>query len=251
MDWSKVSVSWCRECRSTLIMLVVGLVVTSSACEHASTGDQMADRGEVFDVGDVSLDDGPVEVSHTFVIVNDGESPLCVVDVIKSCGCAKSDIEHKEISVGGSTEIRVTYTVHSPGARSESVSVFFDDGASKHFSIAARGIVSKTLTVIPVGVLDENQILNVQLVYVANEKHEIRPRVYLIGANTIGFEQSQWTVIEEYSKELGRPLRLIANGVLDFTEFRGEFPVTIDVESENGVRASVDVAESLAGSDSR
>ena len=49
------------------------------------------------------------DVSHVFVVKNEGKSPLVITRVISSCGCTTPTFNKEPIAPGKSGEIKVVY----------------------------------------------------------------------------------------------------------------------------------------------
>jgi hypothetical protein len=93
----------------------------------------------VHDFGNVDVAGGPVALTFSFELRNDGGGPLQVATIKPDCGCVKASIQRGTILPGDSTELAATLDVVNPGRRTSSVTVVFDDGSAREFVLTARG----------------------------------------------------------------------------------------------------------------
>lgn len=92
---------------SLLIMmtLLIGLPMVASAQEDSAA--KIVPKETEHDFGVFKESDG--DVSHVFVVKNEGKSPLVITRVISSCGCTTPTFTKEPIAPGKSGEIKVVY----------------------------------------------------------------------------------------------------------------------------------------------
>jgi hypothetical protein len=81
-------------------------------------------------------------VTHIFVITNSGKEPLILENVQASCGCTTPEWTKDAIAPGANSDIRVGYNAASEGPFEKTISIFYDKGQMKTFTI--KGNVWKT-----------------------------------------------------------------------------------------------------------
>ena len=81
-------------------------------------------------------------VTHVFEVVNKSSAPLALENVQASCGCTTPEWSKEIIPAGGSTKITVGYNAAAEGAFEKTISVFYQNGKMKTFTI--KGLVWKT-----------------------------------------------------------------------------------------------------------
>ncbi len=81
-------------------------------------------------------------VTTIFVIENIGKDTLKIENVQASCGCTTPEWNKEPVVSGGKTNIKVGYNAASEGPFEKVISVFYNGGQLKQFTI--KGIVWKT-----------------------------------------------------------------------------------------------------------
>jgi hypothetical protein len=81
-------------------------------------------------------------VTHSFIIVNTGDSALLLENVQASCGCTTPEWSKSPILPGAESIIKVGYNAASEGAFEKSINIFHNKGLIK--TIVIKGEVSKT-----------------------------------------------------------------------------------------------------------
>jgi hypothetical protein len=74
-------------------------------------------------------------VTHIFEVVNNTASDMSLENVQASCGCTTPEWDHKPIPSGATREIKVGYNALAEGAFEKTISIFYDKGKLKTFSI--------------------------------------------------------------------------------------------------------------------
>lgn len=89
-----------------ILVLLISLIL-SSAGLFARDNDAMSFETKEFDFGTISRNHEPV--SHEFVFVNSGETPLTVVSASAACGCTKPKYTPEPVLPGKSGVIKVKF----------------------------------------------------------------------------------------------------------------------------------------------
>jgi hypothetical protein len=107
-----------------------------SKAPKAVVDEMKADVGEVLEVQDIE---------HTFIVKNEGNADLKILNVKPGCGCSVADFD-KVIPPGGEGKIRaLIYGAKiSPGNLDKSFYVTTNDPANEKFTLVIEGKVSKT-----------------------------------------------------------------------------------------------------------
>ena len=81
------------------------------------------------------------KVSHDFLMVNDGSSPLLITRVRTSCGCTASSFSRHSIAPGDTARITLTYNpLHRPGPFFTNAYVYIE-GQSLYHTLSISGTV--------------------------------------------------------------------------------------------------------------
>lgn len=121
---------------SLLIALAGILCLASGAYAQKAT---IACEKSVHNFGTIRESDG--KVSHTFVIKNEGDSPLVLTNVTASCGCTVPEWSKQPIPAGKTGTVKITYDPEGrPGAFIKSLSVY-SNGMKGIFRLSIRGKV--------------------------------------------------------------------------------------------------------------
>ena len=83
---------------------------------------------ESYDFGEIAQ---AKPVSTDFTFTNNGDEPIIISDVVTSCGCTASDYSKAPILPHKTGSIKVTYNASAIGTFSKSITVNFNDAASK------------------------------------------------------------------------------------------------------------------------
>ncbi len=103
-------------------------------------------EGEVkHDFGDVDVYQAgePTKLTHTFVLTNQGEHGLEIVDVEGTCGCLEAVAEPELIEPGESVHVTVTMAIKTGGRKTERIHLFANDEVApvQTLLLAATGIL--------------------------------------------------------------------------------------------------------------
>lgn len=92
------------------------------------------------------------EKKHEFVIRNEGEAPLKVVEGEKTCQCTVGELDNNEVPPGKSVTVTLTWT---PAAETEEfdkgVEIKTNDPNRRSFQLRGKGIVVARFAVLPAG----------------------------------------------------------------------------------------------------
>lgn len=88
----------------TLIVVMLGVLAMTAAEKYA----QATFPVQQHDFGTIKEDGGPV--STTFEVINTGNKPLLILDVLASCGCTRPEFPTKPIKPGKKAKIKVTFS---------------------------------------------------------------------------------------------------------------------------------------------
>lgn len=91
------------------------------------------------DFGEIKEADG--NVSHTFTVKNEGDTPLVITRVIASCGCTSPAWTKEPIAVGQTGDVTVTFNPKGrPGPFTKTVSIY-SNGKKGSFVVTIKGDV--------------------------------------------------------------------------------------------------------------
>lgn len=91
------------------------------------------------DFGDIKEADG--EVSHMFIVKNEGNQPLVITRVIASCGCTSPAWTKEPIPAGQTGEVKVTFNPKGrPGPFTKTISVY-SNGKKGSLVVTIKGNV--------------------------------------------------------------------------------------------------------------
>ena len=91
----------------------------------------------VYDFGDIKESNGAV--SHIFTLLNNGESPLSITNVVASCGCTQPVYSKEPIAPGKTTEIKATFDPSGQrGPFTKTINVY-GNGMSGNYTLIIKG----------------------------------------------------------------------------------------------------------------
>ena len=70
----------------------------------------------------------PIELRHTFSLVNQTNSEVRIVETKSSCGCTVAQVSQEIVAPGDSVSVEAVMTLSSPGRRDERIWLVLDDG---------------------------------------------------------------------------------------------------------------------------
>lgn len=90
------------------------------------------------------------KVSHTFLVANQGSSPLSIEKIIAGCGCTAVRATADSVAPGTTTQIMVTFdTAGFVGPKSKTVRVFTNDPETPSLVLELKGEVKAPLSIVP------------------------------------------------------------------------------------------------------
>lgn len=120
-----------------LISLILLSLSVSAQSRKAAT--ELKQGAQLTFIDDVSYDFGEVErkggdLIKVFRFVNDGDSPLVIKKVAKSCSCITADFSRKPVKPNETGEIRLKYEPHKAetGAFHKVVQIYTNTAKGEH-----------------------------------------------------------------------------------------------------------------------
>lgn len=127
----------------TFIFIMV-LLFTQAAQAQVSAVANPA--GEKISMSEISFNFGKIPqgkpVTHIFLVTNTSTEAITLDNVQASCGCTTPEWDHKPIAPGATSEIKVGYNAQAEGTFDKNITIFYDKGKMKVFSI--KGEVWRT-----------------------------------------------------------------------------------------------------------
>lgn len=124
--------------RILFVIMLVTLTIGAASAQQKEASITVTDSA-THDFGDIKEADGPV--SHTFVVINNGELPLVISRVVASCGCTTPDWTKEPIAPGKTGNIKVTYDPSGrPNQFVKTVNVY-SNGKTGSYVLTIRGNV--------------------------------------------------------------------------------------------------------------
>lgn len=191
----------------------------------------------IHDAGNVSIDAGPQRVEHTFKIRNKTGNRTSL-NVATSCACLQAVAGAQELDPDESTTLNLVMEVKSPGARTATATVRFSDQTMRAYTLKAWGDLGLELILIqPTPYIDAKaRRLPVRLLLIDSHGDGETEPPQLVGPAGVRMDFTGWNTLELHSRLPVRPTRQIGNGVLNFTEYAGEYPVKLELRTRRGAR---------------
>ena len=126
-----------RTANSAPIVELVG-TETVGMPEAPDEGDAVFDK-LVHDIGDVSMDDGPL--TCTFTVTNNGTEPLVLFEVVSSCGCTDVTWTREPLQPGKSGTISATFKNEDGPFPFDKTLTVYISGQRKPVILRLRGTV--------------------------------------------------------------------------------------------------------------
>lgn len=124
-----------------LLLSVFSLVFSAVAQQAKPNNESLLLKESTFDFGKIPQGK---PVTHDFVVVNKGKTPLMIENVEASCGCTTPEWSQEAIPAGGQSVIKVGFNAASEGPFKKSISVNYNGGQLK--SLVISGEVYRTPT---------------------------------------------------------------------------------------------------------
>lgn len=197
-----------------------------------------------YDFGEVSVDDGAVQIEHQFRVTNSTARTLRVEKIVTSCGCVKARLDLEALSPGQSTALHTAIEVNGVGSTEQSVRIAFSNGTTAKFWLRAIGTRSTQLHVIPMRqrISGARTIVHVRLQTVDRAgRVETGEPVAQVGDLSLPTTFSGWTVLEAQNDTYQRPLRQTGELEIDLSAYSGTFPVVIRITTASALVANITV----------
>lgn len=127
--------------------------------DHGTKPVNQTPKPELIKLYESSFDFGKIPqgkpVTHNFVIENIGKDTLMIENIQASCGCTTPEWSKDPILSTGKSTIKVGYNAASEGVFEKTITIFYNGGQTKQFTI--KGNVWKT----PDQSVPNNQALNI------------------------------------------------------------------------------------------
>lgn len=226
------------------LILAAMLLLATQACTDEAHLEQSSKVVHEFDFGRVSLDNGSVTLEHEFIVTNNSTVPVEIPKVWKSCGCLAADLGDDHLEPGDTTFLRLVLEVTNPGRKAEGATVVLSNGERIEFQVLAFGTLSVEFTpiLLSASIDRETRRMDLRLFFVDSNGKGETDAPSVVKPDGVSLEFAGWSTLEEQTAQQLRPTRQVGNAVLDFTLYRGEFPVEVELESASGVTCSLIVA---------
>ncbi|MGI9013606.1 MAG: DUF1573 domain-containing protein [Phycisphaerales bacterium] len=100
-------------------------------------GPPQKDVLHAWDFGTVSIDDGPKTLTHEFLLRNETDSPLTVVQQVPSCTCIQSAVQNPVVPARGTTAVQVQIELARPKVEQQYVTLHMSDGSKQVIVVQA------------------------------------------------------------------------------------------------------------------
>ena len=127
--------------RNWIQILLLGLTFALSTSVASAQKTVITCEKSVHNFGEIKEADG--KVSHTFVVKNEGTTPLVISQVSASCGCTTPEWTKEPIQAGKEGEVKVTFDPKNrPGNFMKTIRLY-GNGMKNGFLLTIRGKVLK------------------------------------------------------------------------------------------------------------
>ena len=127
--------------RNWIQILLLGLAFALSTSVANAQKAVITCEKSVHNFGEIREADG--KVSHTFVVKNEGTTPLVISNVTASCGCTTPEWTKEPIQAGKEGEVKVTFDPKNrPGNFMKTIRLY-GNGMKNGFLLTIRGKVLK------------------------------------------------------------------------------------------------------------
>lgn len=125
--------------KQVIFILMAMLMTISVASAQGDKQAVLSVKENIYDFGTIKEDGG--NVSHTFVVSNEGASPLVMTRVIASCGCTTPQWTKEPIAPGKKGEVKVTFNPKGrPGMFAKTISIY-SNGKKGSYILTIKGKV--------------------------------------------------------------------------------------------------------------
>lgn len=135
-----------------LVLAAIGTLLVLTVVKQRSLGPKAVVDGNPWDLGVIESGD---EFQHTFVIRNEGRSPLMLKPGPKLCACTLTHLPTEPVPPGGEANVEVSFTesvkqeLMKPGRSSKGVRVLTNDPENADILLEVRFTVSRRVAVSP------------------------------------------------------------------------------------------------------
>ena len=127
--------------RNWIQILLLGLTFALSTSVASAQKAVITCEKSVHNFGEIQEADG--KVSHTFVVKNEGTTPLVISNVTAPCGCTTPEWTKEPIQAGKEGEVKVTFDPKNrPGNFMKTIRLY-GNGMKNGFLLTIRGKVLK------------------------------------------------------------------------------------------------------------
>lgn len=217
--------------------VIVATFALLAACESKITDDVAT---HYVDFGEVSLDAGSVDLSHSFTIHNALDRESTIVAVKPSCGCVEAVIDTTSLAPRSSTVLSLRLNLTNVGRTTQGATVVFSDGRTVEYVLTATGTTRQLLSAF----LDYpgsqgSRKVNLRAHFMAFGGVELQQPLRPVSPSGVTLEPHAWTTLEPSCDSNERPIRQVASISADFSEYYGPFPVKLVLTSESGRQCEV------------
>ncbi len=119
-----------------LIFLLVSGITTGFSQELSKAGqDDLILKEISFDFGRIRQGK---PVTHDFVVVNRGKTPMIIENVEATCGCTTPEWSQEPIKPGGSSAIKVGFNASAEGEFKKTITIHYNNGKVKMLTISGE-----------------------------------------------------------------------------------------------------------------
>jgi hypothetical protein len=122
-----------------IIFVFIAVLLATGTTRAQEESAVLSVTESTYDFGDIQESAG--DASHTFIVKNDGKSPLVISRVIASCGCTSPVWTKEPILPGKTGNVAVTFNPKGrPGPFTKTISVY-SNGKTGSFILTIKGNV--------------------------------------------------------------------------------------------------------------
>lgn len=200
------------------------------------------------DFGDVLYDGTKLKLKHKFVLKNERERTIRILDIASSCGCTIADISSRVVPPGAEVEVTVALTMDSPTRRRESVWLAIE-GAKEPMTLTVSGAARRRHRVyamqaaIPLSAESDERVLIVATHY----ESDLTPADPDVGApNGVSASFEGWQLLYPHDQGMGRPARW--HGIISLRRLDADLPLSLKLsisvapaDDESGIVSEIEI----------
>jgi hypothetical protein len=122
-----------------LVIAIFFLCITNASFSQQTGNDIVQLKESLFNFGKIPQGK---PVTHNFILINNGDTPLFLENVQASCGCTTPEWSKSPILPGTESIIKVGYNAANEGVFEKSITIYHNKGQTK--TIVIKGEVWKT-----------------------------------------------------------------------------------------------------------